>query len=156
MQKRLVRALSTTQAAQGTWLDLEDLIEVEVTSEDPAHPIEAALLSSGGDGWRAAEPGPQGIRLLFHKPQRLRRIWLRFAEPTLERTQEYVVSWSPDAGETWRELVRQQYSFSPQGATSEIEELRVDLPGVTMLELGIIPDQGKGIAHASLAEWRLA
>jgi hypothetical protein len=156
MQKRLVRALSTTQAAQGTWLDLEDLVEVELTSEDPAHPIEAALLSSGGDGWRAAEPGAQEVRLVFHKPQRLRRIWLRFSEPALERTQEFAVRWSPDGGETWRELVRQQYTFSPGGATSEIEELRVDLAGVTVLELGIVPDQGKGKAHATLAEWRLA
>jgi hypothetical protein len=156
MQKRLVRERSTTQAAQGTWLDLEDLVEVELTSEDPSHPIEAALLSSGGEGWRAAEPGPQEIRLLFLKPQRLRRVWLRFSEPALERTQEFVVRWSPDGGETWRELLRQQYTFSPSGATSEIEELRVDLAGVTILELGIVPDQGKGRAHASLAEWRLA
>jgi len=88
-------------------------------------------------------------------PEETTTLLKRYAE-FLDSTQEYVVSWSPDAGETWRELVRQQYSFSPQGATSEIEELRVDLPGVTMLELGIIPDQGKGIAHASLAEWRLA
>ena len=52
--------------------------------------------------------------------------------------------------------MRQQYTFSPGGATSEIEELEVDLAGVTVLELTIIPDQGRGQVHASLAEWRLA
>ena len=52
--------------------------------------------------------------------------------------------------------MRQQYTFSPRGATSEVEEFRVNLTGVTAMELAIEPDQGRGEALATLAEWRLA
>ena len=41
-------------AAEQSWLDLSQLAEVELTSEDAAYPIEAALLPGTGSGWRAA------------------------------------------------------------------------------------------------------
>jgi hypothetical protein len=156
MQKRLVRAPEQHRAPPASWLEVESLAQVELTSEDPAHPIEAAFKPGGGSGWRASEPGTQTIRLLFNQPQPLRRIRLHFIEPTAERTQEFSLRWSADGGRSFRELVRQQFTFSPGGATSEIEEFEVDLAGVTALELTIIPDQGRGQVHASLAEWRLA
>jgi len=156
MQKRLVEAPGQDEAAEKAWLDLEDVAQVELTSEDPTHPVEGALLSRSGSGWRAAEPGVQSIRLLFHQPQRLRRIRLRFDEPATGRTQEFALRWSSDGGRSFRDLVRQQYTFSPEGSTSEVEDLNVDLPTVTALELTIIPDQGRGHAYASLAEWRIA
>jgi hypothetical protein len=156
MQKRLVGAPGQKGITEESWLDLEAMAQVELTSEDPARPIEGALLPNGESGWRAAEPGSQSVRLLFHQPQRLRRILLRFDEPAEERTQEFALTWSPDGGRSSRDLVRQQYTFSPAGSTSEIEDLNVDLASVTSLELTIIPDQGLGRAHASLSEWRLA
>jgi hypothetical protein len=156
MQKRLMQAPARDSVSEGTWLDLEDMTQVELTSEDPAHPVEGALLPRAGSGWRAAEPGTQSIRLLFHQPQRLRRIRLRFDEPAASRTQEFALRWSPDGGRSFREVVRQQYTFSPEGTTSELEDLNVDLATVTALELTIIPDQGRGEAYASLSEWRLA
>ena len=73
------------------WLDLDRVAEVEITSEDAAHPIESALLPHRSSGWRAAGPGEQTIRLLFAHPQRLRRIWLEFVEPSAERPQEFVL-----------------------------------------------------------------
>jgi hypothetical protein len=155
MQKRIVRGAREHQPANGPWLDLERLVQVELTSEDAAHPVEAALLPSGGPGWRAAEHGEQTIRLLFREPHRLRRIWLRFVEAEAERTQEFVLRWSPD-GQSFRDVVRQQYTFGPAGATSEVEDLAVELASVSALELTIIPDQGRGRAYASLAEWRIA
>jgi hypothetical protein len=97
------------------WLDLETLALVEVTSEEAAHPVEAALVEGGGTGWRAAQPGEQVIRLLFDEPQKLGRVRLLFKEEGRERTQEFVLSWSPDGGQTYREIVRQQYTFSPPG-----------------------------------------
>jgi hypothetical protein len=156
MQKRLVDAPGQRSVAEESWLDLEAMAQVELTSEDTARPIEGALLANGQPGWRAAEPGIQSIRLLFHQPQRLRRILLRFDEPASERTQEFALRWSPDGGRSSRELVRQQYSFSPDGSTSEVEDLNVDLASVTALELTINPDQGRGEAYACLSEWRLA
>jgi hypothetical protein len=156
MRKRLVKVGTPDRESDETWVDLERVAQAEVTSEDVAYPIEDALLSGRETGWRAAEPGEQTIRLIFDQPRRLRRIWLRFVEATAERTQEFVLRWSSDEGRSFRDLVRQQYTFSPRGATSEVEDLQVDLPGVTVIELQIVPDQGLGQARASLAQWRLA
>ncbi len=138
------------------WLNVERLADVEVTSEDAGYPIEAALLQGRGSGWRAAQPGRQTIRLLFTSPQRLRRIWLVFAESTSERTQEYVLRWSSGGGQSFREIVRQQWNFSPQGATCETEDHRVELSEVAVLELSITPDTSGKIAFASLAQLRIA
>jgi hypothetical protein len=156
MQKRLVVAPGQRSVAEESWLNLEAMAQVELTSEDPACPIEGALLPNDLPGWRAAAPGTQSIRLLFHQPQQLRRILLRFEEPSDRRTQEFVLRWSGDGGRSSNDLVRQQYTFSPEGSTSEVEDLNVDLRSVTALELTIIPDQGREQAHACLAEWRLA
>jgi hypothetical protein len=157
MRKRIIAPVQQeTASLDQDWLNMEGLAEVEITSEDAAHPIESALLPGRASGWRAAGPGKQTIRLLFANPQRLRRIWLNFVEPRTERTQEYVLRWSPDGGQSYREIVRQQWNFSPQGATSETEDLHVELPAVTVLELSIIPDISGGNAFASLAQLRLA
>lgn len=157
MRKRIVpRVQKDTSPPDENWLDLERLAQVEITSEDAGHPIESALLPGGGLGWRAAGPGEQTIRLLFDHPQRLKRIWLHFVEPVTERTQEFVLRWSPDGGQSFREVVRQQWNFSPEGGTVETEDHRVDLSGVTVLELSIIPDISGGNARASLAQLRLA
>ena len=157
MRKRIVAPLGQeTESASDDWLDLENLADVEVTSEDAAHPIESALLPTQGSGWRAAVPGKQTIRLLFSRPQSLKRICLDYVEPVGRRTQEYVLRWSADGGQSYREIVRQQWNFSPEGAISETEEHLVNLPAVSALELSIIPDISGGNAIASLARLRLA
>ncbi|MDV6032757.1 MAG: carbohydrate-binding protein [Phycisphaera sp. RhM] len=158
MKKRII-SNAEQQAAElpeGGWLDLATLADVEVTSEAPAHPIESALLPGRGSLWRAAEPGEQTIRLVFTSPQRIQRIALEFVEPLTVRTQQFVLSWSSDGGQSYRELVRQQWNFSPQGATQESEEYRVDLSNVTALELKLTPDVSGGEARATLARLRLA
>jgi len=157
VRKRIIVPLEKeTRFSEDDWLDLESLAEVEITSEDAAHPIEAALVSGRGSGWRASTPGEQTIRLLFSRPQRLRRISLSYVEPAAPRTQEYVLRWSADGGRSYREIVRQQWNFSPQGAMSEKEDHLVDLSGVTALELNIVPDTSGRTAVASLARLRLA
>ncbi len=157
MRKRIVAPVQQETASPGQdWLNVERLAEVEITSEDAAHPIESALLPGDTTGWRAGGPGKQTIRLLFAQPQRLRRIQLNFEETRTERTQEYVLRWSGDRGESFREIARQQWNFSPQGATREMEDHHVDLTAVTVLELSIAPDIGGKNAIASLAQLRLA
>src|ERR1700746_2394793 len=137
------------------WLDLEAVARVEVTSEDAAHPIESALLTVGATGWRAESPGEQTIRLFFEAPQRLRHIRLLFREEKEARTQEFVLRWSPTVDGPSRDIVRQQYHFSPSGATEEFEEYQVELEDVAALELTIIPNVSGG-SYASLAQLRLA
>jgi len=157
MRKRIITTVQQEIASlDQNWLNIEGLVEVEITSEDAAYPIESALLPGQTSGWRAAKPGKQIIRLIFTHPQRLRRIWMNFVETRIERTQEYVLRWSPDGGQSFKEIVRQQWNFSPQDATSETEDHHVELPAVTVLELAIIPDTSGGDAFASLARLRLA
>ena len=157
MRKRIIPPVEQqTVIPVEDWLDVEEFSDVEITSEDAAHPIESALLAGAGSGWRAGEPGEQTIRLFFAHPRQLRRIWLNFVEPDTERTQEYVLCWSPDGGQSFREIVRQQWNFSPHGATSETGDHRVELSGVTVLELSITPNISDPSAFASLAQLRIA
>lgn len=157
MRKRIIsHNLQNVSPVDQSWLDLQRLAQVEITSEEATHPIEAALISGVGSGWRAAEAGEQTIRLLFDESQRIRLIQLLFHEDQQARTQEFVLRWSPDAGQSYREIVRQQYTFSPPGMTRELEDYTVDLVGVTALELRIVPDISGGDARASLAQLRIA
>jgi hypothetical protein len=129
---------------------------VEVTSEDKDYPVESALVSGQTRGWRAADSGAQTIRLVFDESQTLKRISLVFEEIETERTQEFVLRWSPDGGRSFREIVRQQWNFSPPNTTREVEEYRVELSGINVLELVIVPDISGGAAHASLKSLRLS
>ncbi|MBM4294671.1 MAG: hypothetical protein FJ126_07190 [Deltaproteobacteria bacterium] len=157
MRKRIIgHGPREVAAPEPGWMDLEPLAQVEITSEDVDYPIESALIPGAGLGWRAAQPGEQTLRLLFDEPLRLRRIHLRFHESEQERTQEFVLRWSPDGGQTYREILRQQYNFSPPGAADEVEDYDINLDGVTTLELKIVPDISGGGARASLAQLRLA
>jgi hypothetical protein len=158
MRKQIIHRDSqeTSPADYQDWLDVEHLVQVELTSEDAGHPIESALIMNAGSGWRAQQPGKQTIRLLFDKPHRISRIQLAFKEDERERTQEFVLRWSRDGGASCREIVRQQYNFSPPGMSRELEDYVVDLDGLTMLELSIIPDISGGETRASLAQLRIA
>lgn len=118
--------------------------------------MESALTAGGGPGWLAGAAGEQTIRLVFDEPLPIRKIQIVFEEETRKRTQEFVLRWSGDAGRSFREILRQQYTFSPGGTTREVEEYDVALNGVTVLELRVIPDISGGDARASLARLRLA
>ncbi len=142
-------------SVQHGWLDLDQLALVEVTSEEEAHPIEAALTDGSKEGWRAAQPGEQTIRLVFDAPQRVSRIKLLFRGDGQERTQEFVLRWQPADNQPYREIVRQQYNFSSQHDSEELEDYAVDLAGVQALELRIIPNTSGSSAYASLAQLRL-
>jgi hypothetical protein len=152
MRKRLINQPSSSDQS---WLDLQRLAEVEFTSEDAEYPIEAMLMPGATAGWRAAQAGEQTVRFVFDELQTLKRIRLVVEENRQARTQEFVLRWSPD-GHAYREIVRQQYSFSPRGAAREVEDYAVDLAGVKAVELRIVPDISGGDACASVAELRIA
>jgi hypothetical protein len=157
MRKRLITPTSETIRARGEgWLDVERTAVVEVTSEDKNFPVELAFTSGDTRGWRAESPGNQTIRLIFDQPQRLKCIYLVFEESETRRTQEFVLRWSPNGDTSLEEIVRQQWNFSPPESTREVEEYRVDLANVTLLELIIKPNIGGGVARASLKNLRLS
>jgi len=167
MRKSLIEgnAVSETHAtAKGAWLDIHQLATVELTSEDPLFQIDNALGPVSGpaisDGWRASCKGPQVIRLNFDAPTAIHRIQLHFVEHTAERSQEFSIYARSHDAPGMREVVRQQFSFSPRGATEESEDYAVDLSAITSLELRIDPDRAHDPAHsehfAALASLRLA
>jgi hypothetical protein len=156
MRKRLVTPTAERIRTRGEgWLDVERAAVVEVTSEDKDFPVESAFVSGDARGWRAAAPGSQTIRLIFDHPQRLRCISLIFEEGETRRTQEFVLRWSSDGG-SFKEIVRQQWNFSPPESIREVEQYQVDLYNVKVLELVIKPEIGGGVARASLKNLRLS
>jgi hypothetical protein len=155
MRKRLITPIpQDARSPSEGWIDLNRRAVVEVTSEETDYPVESALVSGDLRGWRAADSGVQTIRLIFDEPQRLTRISLVFEETEMERTQEFVLRWSGDDGRSFREIVRQQWNFSPPETTREVEEFQVALSDVTVLELTILPDISRGTARASLKSLR--
>jgi hypothetical protein len=136
------------------WLGVEAIAGIEVTSEGDDAPVENVLYPDRDTGWRAGEPGPQIIRITFGGPTNIRRIQLVFRESQLARTQEFTLRCTVAGGER-REVIRQQWTFSPQGSTEEVEDYRVTLDDVVVLELAIIPDISGGGAHASLVRLRI-
>ena len=151
MRKRLI-----TPIPPGAWLDRDHRLDlsttavVEVTSEDKDYPIESALIPAESKGWRASGPGTHTIRLIFDRPQNIKRICLVFEEKETSRTQEFVLRWSSDRERELREIVRQQWNFSPPHNTTEVEEYRVELSDVAVVEMTITPDIAAGVARASL------
>jgi hypothetical protein len=183
MRKRLIEEAGVVETAQQRvgatemWIDLQAVAEVEISSEDKQFPIEQALGAAAeadpSTGWRAATTGPQTIRLRFDRPTAIRRIYLHFVERAAERSQEFAVyagnakSELREAGVDLRkpdvdlrEIVRQQFTFSPVGATEEIEDYEVDLKEVTVFELRIDPDRAhepkQSRTYAALLSLRLA
>lgn len=156
MKKRIIgESLPVDAIVAQNWLDVTDLVEVEITSESVSHPIESALLLDG-TGWRAEGSGKQTIRLIFTAPQDIKKVYLNFVETYIQRTQQYVLCWSADRGQSFHEIARQQWNFSSSGATSETEIHHVHLNGVTILKLDITPDISGGAAVASLTQFRIA
>jgi hypothetical protein len=157
MRKRIITPIPpVVPLSDEGWVDLDRAASVEVTSEEKEYQIESALVAGETRGWRAANSGPQTVRLIFDEPQTLRRTSLVFEENEIKRTQEFVLRWSPDGGRSFREIVRQQWNFSPPETTCEVEEYRVELSGVTVLELVIVADVSGGAARASLKSLRLS
>jgi hypothetical protein len=156
MRKRIVGSNAIQGEATSLnyrWLDLEQIATVEVTSEDPHFPVESVFDSD--IGWRASQDGEQQLRIIFDEPTTLHRIQLDFVESETERTQEFSIRWSSAEGGPTREVVRQQWTFSPAGSTGETEYYEVNLEGVSVLELAIRPDLNHGLGRATLARWRV-
>ena len=154
MRKRITPTISEAHnPEQLKWIDLDQLATVEITSEDSTHPIEGALLPGSRSIWRAAHTGVQTLRLIFDAPQNVKLIHLVFTEEYQSRTQEFVLRWSSSDGEPFKEIVRQQYNFTP--GSREIEDYVVDLNDVRILELEIVAAINSQDVCASLTELRL-
>jgi hypothetical protein len=159
IRKQILRPTSAIPAPMPGEIDVAAVATVLVTSEDPEHPVEHAFDAHAGPGgtrWMAAEPGEQVLILAFDAPQEIRRVVLEVEEREVARTQELQLAASSDGGTIYRELLRQEYNFSPPGTTFEREDWAVAVGDVTHLRLVIRPDKGGQPCRAtitSLALW---
>lgn len=154
MRKHIVRPTSLAASTPSVQeLNIADLATIFVTSEAADFPVENAFddrRGPGGSYWAAAEPGEQTLTVAFDAPQILQRITLEVEEREVERTQELRIALSEDGGQTYRELLRQEYTFSPMGATFEREEWSVPTRKVTHVQVRIKPDKGGRPGRATL------
>jgi F5/8 type C domain len=144
------RTMSDRSAAEK---NIAAVATVLVSSEDPRHPIDYAFDGQRGPGasrWIAAQSGEQTLILAFDTPQTIRKILVEVEEPEISRTQEIAVSISQDGGQTYHELMRQEYNFSPPGTTLEHEEWSIKADAISHLQLTIKPDKGGKARHATL------
>jgi hypothetical protein len=126
---------------------------VWVTSEAADAPIDHVFDQHGDPGgsrWVAAGPGEQRLILAFDTPQALRTLSLEVEEPEVSRTQVLHLSVSSDGGQTYQELRRQEYRFSPPGTTFEREEWAITVEGAIHLQLVITPDKAGNPCRATL------
>lgn len=153
LRKQIIKAFPDHPVPQAGEIDIAATATVYVTSEDPAYPIEHAFdhrRGPGGSRWVAAETGEQTLVLAFDTPQMIHRTIVEIEEADVSRTQELCLAVSHDGGQSYRELRRQDYTFSPPGTTFEREDWVVRAEGVTHLRLGLKPDKGGQPCRATL------
>jgi hypothetical protein len=153
LRKSILTDRSVIGVARPAEKEVAAIATVLVTSEAPDHPIDNAFddhRGPGGSRWVAAELGEQRLILAFDTPQTIRTIIVEVEETEVSRTQELQVSVSFDGGQSFQELRRQEYVFSPPGTTFEREEWAVTADGVTHLQLVIKPDKGGTPYRATL------
>ncbi len=158
LRKQIIKGSSAAPVPMAGAIDVPALATVLVSSESPEHPVDHAFderRGPGGSRWVAGGPGEQTLILAFDSPQAIRRIILEVEEPEVSRTQELQVATSCDGGQTYRELLRQEYNFSPPGTTFEREEWAVNSDAVTHLRLAIRPDKGDKPCRATITSLAL-
>ena len=159
LRKQIVPRQSSKSVFLAGEISIADVATVQVTSEDAAHPIDNAFdhnRGPGGSRWIAGGPGEQTVILLFDSPQTIRKIGVEIEELAVSRTQELALSVSSDGGRTYRELVRQEFNFSPPGTSFERELWSPSAGAVTHLRLDIKPDKGGRVGRATLTSLTLA
>ena len=158
LRKRPLEANAATIARAADEIDIAGYATVAYSSEDPAHPVEHLFDGhSGSDAtcWMSDRPDTlEHIVLEFDQWQTISRLVYEVEEATRERTQEIRVEVSEDGGRTYRQILVQEYTFSPRGATYQREDQRFDLHGISHLRLTIVPNKN-GSGTATLTALRL-
>jgi hypothetical protein len=158
LRKQIVPRRTEPLATLGSAIPIADVATVQVTSEQADHPIDHAFdqhRGPGGSRWIADTPGEQTVILVFDRPQTIRQVGIEVEELELNRTQELAVAVSSDGGGTYRELVRQEFNFSPPATTFERERWTVRADAVTHLRVDLKPDKGGYVGRATLTSLTL-
>jgi hypothetical protein len=158
VRKRPLTADTATAVRAADEIDIAGSATITYSSEDPAHPVENlldGLFGPGGTRWISARPDTiEHIVVEFDRPQTISRLVYEVEETMRERTQEVRAEASNDGGRAYRQILVQEYNFSPRGATFQREEQRFDLRRITNLRFTIVPNKS-GSGTASLTTLRL-
>ena len=143
LRKQLLQPVESH--GSGGEISIADTAIVLVTSELPDHPIDHIGDGQRGPGstrWIAEQSGDQTVVLVFDTARNVDTVSLEIEEREVSRTQELTLATSRDGGQTYREVLRQEFNFSPSGTTFEHEEWRLAAEGITNLRVWIRPDKG--------------
>ena len=158
MLRKQILPTHPTPGVQQREISIPETATILVTSETVDHPVDHICDGRRGPGatrWVAKEPGEQTIILAFDTPLSLNTVSLEIEEFEVSRTQELTVAISKDRGETYRELLRQEYHFSPSGTTFERERWTIAAPAVTHLKIWIKPDKSNTFCYATITSLSL-
>jgi F5/8 type C domain len=158
IRKRLLedaRLLPTISSAE---LNVAAGATIAYSSEEPAHPVDSMFDGRDGRGgtfWESArENTAETLLIELDQRQSISRLIFEAEERQLERTQEVRVEVSCDGGNSFRQLLVQEFVFSPGGATFQREDLRVGVEGASHLRLTVVPNKN-GSGKAKLTSLRL-
>lgn len=131
-RKHAADADNAYRQSTSEWLSLDAVADVSIV-------VGGQRVKRAPPEWSGDQSGEQTIEVRFHHPTSLRRLRLVSCETEQARTQEITVWVSLARGERHRELLRQQFTFSPQGATEEVEEYAFQLDDVSAIQVRIVP-----------------
>ena len=158
VRKRLLPKEGENPAAFAGEIDIASRAVLAYTSDDPDHPIENLIDGHYGPRstfWAGARPNSmERIVVEFDQPQSVSWMVYEVEDCTCARTQEVSLEVSSDGGRTYRQMLVQEYTFSPAGATFQREVQRLNLPPISHLRLTIVPDKS-GSGTAKLNSLRL-
>ena len=158
LRKRLLEADAATSGRAANEIDIVGCATIAYSSEDPTHPVENlldGLFGPGGTRWIGTRPDTaEHVVVEFDRPQTISQLVYEVEETMRERTQEVRVEASDDGGRAYRQILVQEYNFSPRGATFQREKQRFDLRRITHLRFTIVPNKS-GSGTASLTTLRL-
>jgi F5/8 type C domain len=158
LRNRPPEADAEAKAGAADEIDIAGCATIAYSSEQPDHPVEHLLDGNSGPGatrWSSTRPDTtEHILVEFDRPQAISRLGYEVEEAERERTQEIRMEVSEDGGRTYRQILVQEYTFSPRGATYQREEQRFNLRQVSHLRLTIVPNKN-GSGTATLTALRL-
>jgi hypothetical protein len=158
MVRKYVQARPSEAPPKAAEIPIPFIGTIFVSSEEINHPIDHVFDNNRGRAatrWIAGQPGEQGIIVAFDTPQDINQVHLEIEEHKISRTQELQLSLSTDWGVTYRELLRQEYNFSPPSTTLEQEDWTIPGQQVTHLRLWIKPDKSGKDCRASVTSLAL-
>lgn len=113
--RAVASGIGRSETMDAQWLDLDVVADVAIVAG-------GRRVTRAPGMWSADSPGEQMIEIRFHKRTPVRRLRVVSSEVKESRTQEMTIWVSLRGGERHREVLRQQFNFSPNGATEEVEE----------------------------------